>query len=96
MRFLSLEPSIRKGKKYVIKFTEPNKTIHFGSKNSSTYLDHHDKHIRNNYLLRHSISEDWENPLTAGALSMWILWGKTTDLYTNLMHFLNRFNISTT
>ena len=96
MRFLSLEPSIRKGKKYVIKFTEPKKTIHFGSKNSSTYLDHHDKHIRNNYLLRHSISEDWENPLTAGALSMWLLWGKTTDLYTNLMHFLKRFNISTT
>ena len=96
MRFLSLEPSIRKGKKYVIKFTEPKKTIHFGSKNSSTYLDHHDKHIRNNYLLRHYISEDWENPLTAGALSMWLLWGKTTDLYTNLMHFLNHFNISVT
>jgi hypothetical protein len=59
MRFLSLEPSIRKGKKYVIKFTEPKKTIHFGSKNSSTYLDHYDKHIRNNYLLRHYILEDW-------------------------------------
>jgi len=94
MRFLSLEPSIRKGKKYVIKFTEPKKTIHFGSKNSSTYLDHHDKHIRNNYLLRHSIMEDWTQ-VNPGSLSAFLLWGKTTDLHTNLMNFLKHFNIST-
>jgi hypothetical protein len=31
MRFVSLEPSRRPTKKYVIQFEEPKKTIHFGS-----------------------------------------------------------------
>ena len=92
MRFVSLELSERPNKKYVIKFNEPNKTIHFGSKNSSTYLDHHDKVKRQNYLLRHSVNEDWES-INAGSLSAIILWGKTTDLNKNLKYYLNKFNI---
>jgi hypothetical protein len=92
MRFVSLLPSTRPNKKYVIHFQEPNKTIHFGSKKSSTYLDHHDKLKRHNYLARHSVNEDWEN-VNAGSLSAIILWGKTTDLHANLKYFLDKFNI---
>ena len=92
MRFVSLELSERPNKKYVIKFKEPNKTVHFGSKNSSTYLDHHDKVKRQNYLLRHSVNEDWDS-INAGSLSAIILWGKTTDLNKNLKYYLNKFNI---
>ena len=94
MKFLSLEPSTRANKKFVIKFSEPTKTIHFGSKNSSTYLDHHDKHKRNNYLVRHFVNEDWTK-VNAGSLSSYLLWGRTIDLYKNLLHFLKHFNIST-
>ena len=94
MRFISLEKSNKPNKKLVIKFSEPNKTIHFGSKYSSTYLDHHDQHKRSNYLKRHMVNEDWENPTSRGALSMWLLWGQTTDLETNLINFLNHFEIN--
>jgi hypothetical protein len=94
MKFISLEKSNKPNKKLVIKFSEPNLTIHFGSKHSLTYLDHHDKHKRSNYLKRHIVNEDWENPISRGALSMWLLWGPTTDLKTNLMTYLDKFNIN--
>ena len=93
MRFVSLEPSTRPDKKYMIKFDEPKKVIHFGSKNSRTYLDHKDKKKRLNYLRRHSVNENWDNPLTAGALSAYLLWGFSTYLHKNLEYFLRYFNI---
>ena len=92
MRFISLEKSNKPDKKLVIKFSDPNLTIHFGSKNSSTYLDHHDKTKRSNYLKRHAVNEDWEH-VNAGSLSAYLLWGSTTDLNTNLTEYLNKFNI---
>ena len=93
MKFISLEKSSKPDKKLVIKFSDPNLTIHFGSKNSSTYLDHHDKHKRSNYLKRHMVNEDWDN-VNAGSLSAWLLWGSTTDLNTNLYNYLDQFNIA--
>ena len=93
MRFISLEKSNKSDKKLKIKFSDPNLTIHFGSKNSSTYLDHHDKHKRSNYLKRHMVNEDWGN-VNAGSLSAFLLWGPTTDLNTNLSRYLDKFNIS--
>ena len=94
MRFISLEKSNKPDKKLVIKFSEPNKTIHFGSKNSLTYLDHHDKHKRSNYLKRHIVNEDWDH-VNAGSLSAYLLWGPTTNLTSNLIEYLNKFNINT-
>jgi hypothetical protein len=76
----------------VIKFSEPDLTIHFGSKNSSTFLDHHDKVKRINYLKRHKVNEDW-NQVNAGSLSAYILWGDTSDLYKNLIKYLDKFKI---
>ena len=93
MRFISLEKSNKPNKKLVITFTEPNLTIHFGSKNSSTFLDHQDKVKRSNYLKRHMVNEDWGN-VNAGSLSAYILWGSTTDLQTNLFNYLDLFDIS--
>ena len=93
MRFISLEKSNKPDKKLVIKFSDPTLTIHFGSKNSSTYLDHHDKHKRSNYLKRHMVNENWDQ-VNAGSLSAYLLWGDSTDLNTNLMNYLNHFNIS--
>ena len=92
MKFISLEKSNKPNKKLVITFSDPKLTIHFGSKNSSTFLDHHDEVKRVNYLKRHIVNEDW-NQINAGSLSKWLLWGKTTDLERNLMQYLNHFNI---
>ena len=92
MRFISLEKSNKPNKKLVIKFSDPNLTIHFGSKNSSTFLDHQDKVKRSNYLKRHKVNEDW-NQINAGSLSAYILWGNSTDMYFNLINYLDKFNI---
>ena len=94
MIFKNLEPSNKKDKKYMISFESPDKIIHFGSKKSMTYLDHHDKIKRNNYIKRHKVNEDWNDPLSAGALSLYILWGASTNLNKNLHYYLNHFNIS--
>jgi hypothetical protein len=92
MKFVSLEKSNKPNKKLVIKFSEPDMTIHFGSKNSSTFLDHHDKTKRSNYLKRHKVNEDW-NQVNAGSLSAYILWGPSTDLNKNLINYLTKFDI---
>ena len=92
MKFISLEKSNKPNKKLVIKFSDPDLTIHFGSKYSSTYLDHHDKVKRSNYLKRHKVNENW-NQVNAGSLSKWLLWGPTTDLNINLITYLDHFNI---
>ena len=91
MIFVSLKKSDRKGKKYVIVFDNPKKTIHFGSKNSSTFLDHKDKTKRDNYIKRHRVRENW-NEVNAGSLSRFLLWN-STDLNNNLKDYLQRFNI---
>ena len=92
MKFISLKKSNKPYKKLVITFSEPNLTIHFGSKNSSTFLDHHDKVKRSNYLKRHKVNEDW-NQVNAGSLSAYILWGDSSDMYANLISYLDKFNI---
>ena len=92
MRFISLDKSNKPNKKLVITFSEPNLTIHFGSKNSSTFLDHYDKTKRSNYLKRHKVNENWDQ-VNAGSLSAYILWGSSTDMKTNLLNYLEKFNI---
>ena len=92
MKFISSEKSNKPNKKLVITFSEPNLTIHFGSKNSSTFLDHHDKVKRSNYLKRHKVNENW-NQVNAGSLSAYILWGDSSDMYSNLINYLDKFNI---
>jgi hypothetical protein len=74
-------------------FLKLKKTIHFGAKNGSTYIDHHDKIKRENYLKRHIVNEDW-NSINAGSLSAILLWGKSTNLNDNLNEYLKKFKIS--
>ena len=93
MKFISLNESNKPNKKLAITFSEPDLTIHFGSKNSSTFLDHYDKVKRSNYLKRHKVNEDW-NQVNAGSLSRYLLWGDSSDLYKNLYNYLDLFDIS--
>jgi hypothetical protein len=92
MRFVSLKKSNKPNKKLAITFSEPDLTIHFGSKNSSTFLDHYDKVKRSNYLKRHKVNEDW-NQENAGSLSRYLFWGDSSDLYKILINYLDKFKI---
>lgn len=72
---LDVVNSWRKDKRYAAIF-DNNPTIHFGSKNGSTYIDHKNDDKKNNYISRHKGlgSEDWTNPYKPGTLSRYILW----------------------
>jgi hypothetical protein len=93
---LKIKPSEKKTKKYDAIFTKDNniKIVSFGAKNMSDYTIHKDKQRRTNYLARHKANENWNNPITAGSLSRFILWGPSTDLETNIKLFKKKFNLS--
>jgi hypothetical protein len=87
---MKLEESTKKDKRLMATFSN-GRIIHFGLKGGSTYIDHKDKTKRENYIARHKVREDFNNPQTAGALSRWILWGDYTDLEKNRKEFVKRF-----
>ena len=92
MRFVKLVISARKGKRFVATFEDPKRTTHFGSEKGSTYIDHHDKIKRENYLKRHEVNENW-NKVNAGSLSAFLLWGKSTNLESNLIMYVKQFDL---
>ena len=93
---IRIDESTNPEKKMMAVFTKPNgrtKTIHFGARGMSDYTQHKDKSRRKNYLARHGgMGEDWNDPMTAGALSRWILWGKPS-LRESFNDFKKRFNM---
>lgn len=93
MRLVSITPSHRKDKKMVAKFTEPTKTVHFGMKGSTTYIDDKDPARRKAYLDRHRENETWNNPTSPGSLARYILWGESTSMKKNISDFKKRFNL---
>ena len=73
---VQFHPSTRTSKKFMAVFTLDNdhkRTVHFGSAGASDYTQHRDPVRKRQYLARHAPREHWENPMTAGALSRWIL-----------------------
>ena len=68
------------------------KTTHFGARGMSDYTKHKDKERMGRYHDRHKSNENWRDPLSAGALSKWILWNKP-DLKTSFNNYKKRFNL---
>ena len=80
-------------KKYKAVFTKPDgktKTIHFGGSGYDDYTTHHDKDRRTLYRKRHE--KDLKgDPMKAGYLSYYILWGDSINIKTNISSFKNKF-----
>ena len=68
------------------------KTVRFGLQGYSDYTKHKDNNRKLRYLARHKSRENWNNPMTAGALSRWILWNKPT-IAASIRDFKRRFNL---
>ena len=87
---MELYESKRKDKRFmaIIK----GKKYHFGLKNGSTYIDHHDKTKRENYIKRHIVRENWDE-VNAGSLSRYLLWGNSTSLEKNIKDYMKKFNL---
>jgi len=56
----------------------PDRTVHFGSKDGSTYIDHYDDEIRDAWIARHSARGDFTNYESPAALARWLLWEEHT------------------
>jgi hypothetical protein len=82
MTKVEINKSNRNDKRFVAVFRSDDgkkiKTTHFGLKNpkKGTFIDHQDNKLKENYLKRHKENENWKDPMSAGALSRWILWNK--------------------
>jgi len=95
MKLLYVRRSDRKQKKLVAKFAlegGSERTIHFGAKNSTTFAEGASETKKKAYLARHKVREDWNNPLTAGALSKWILWTEPS-IKKGIAAFKKRFKV---
>ena len=55
-----------------------NKTVHFGAKGGSTFVDHKDPKTKANWEARHKVRENWKDYDSAGALSKHVLWNRPT------------------
>ncbi len=97
MKSVEIKPSTAKNKRLKAIFYDSDgkkiKTTNFGQKGGKTYLEHEDKDIRSKWLARHRVREDWTSPMTAGALSRWILWGDSSSLNTNINKYIKMFKL---
>lgn len=91
---MKIEKSNRKDKRFVATFKDGTKT-HFGSLGASTYIDgKRTVEERNNYIKRHAVRENFNEPKSAGSLSRWLLWGNSKSLEKNHNDFMKKYNIS--
>ena len=90
-----IKKSNKEGKKLMAVFTMPNgrtRTTHFGASGMDDYTKTRDKAQKQRYLKRHRRNENWNNPVSAGALSRWILWNKETR-GASIADYKRRFNL---
>ena len=90
-----IKKSTKPEKKLMAVFSLDNgrtRTTHFGSAGMDDYTKTKDKAQRQRYLARHRRNENWNAPMTAGALSRWILWSEVTRREA-LSKYKKRFNL---
>ena len=76
MTTVLVRTSSRADKRLMAEF--PGRTVHFGSKSGSTYIDHGDDDVRAAWMARHETRENWKDYDSAGALARWLLWERPT------------------
>lgn len=90
-------------KRYMAVFYDKNrkvKTTHFGyaitdkgiKKYGSTYIDHKNDDLKEAYIARHKVNEDFNDYMSAGSLSRYILWEKKS-LRDAINNYKRRFRL---
>ena len=94
--YVNITKSTRQGKKMVAIFYDEAKkkvkTTHFGASAYEDYTTHQDLVRKQNYLARHDKTERWNDYMTAGSLSRWILWNRPT-LTASIEDYMHRFKL---
>lgn len=93
MRLVEFRKSGRPDKRFVAVFEEPERIIHFGTPRQKTYVDHGNKGIRDNHLLRRNSFEDDYLRIDETTLTTGVLWGPHYSIEANLAHVLQCFNV---
>jgi hypothetical protein len=88
---MEIVESDRKGKRFKAIFKN-GKNLYFGSATGKTFIDHGDELKKKNYIKRHQVNEDWFK-INPGSLSLYVLWGDSKDIKTNIKTFIKKFNI---
>jgi len=94
MKLISIKTS-QKPEKKLVAIIEKNgrqKKINFGSKGSKTYISGASIKVKDAYIKRHEVRENWNN-INPGSLSRYILWGKSKDINKNIKFYKNKFNL---
>jgi len=91
-----ISPSKIKNKKLTAVFYDKDnkkiKTVHFGGAGMSDFTIHKDEDRKKRYLDRHKARENWNDPMSAGALARFVLWNKTTRK-ASIADYKRRFNL---
>jgi len=90
-----IKKSANQKKKNMAIFTQKGKkikTTHFGAAGMSDYTKHKDKKRKQRYLTRHKKRENWNNYMSAGSLSRYILWGEP-GLRNSIRKYKQRFHL---
>lgn len=107
IKLLRIEPSSKKEKKYdaIFMVDDKEKKVSFGASGYRDYTLINDKNskfylpkildrnvVKASYIRRHREKENWNNPLSAGALSRYILWNKKT-LASSIKDYKKKFKL---
>lgn len=95
MKLKSLTPARDNIHKYVavIELDDGRtRTVRFGAAGMSDFTKHKDEARKERYLDRHRAREDWNDPLTTGFWSRWLLWNKPT-IAASLQDLKQRFGL---
>lgn len=87
---LTLLKSDKPDKRLMVKIGD--KTVHFGDKYGSTYIDHKNDELQKAYIARHKVNENWNDINSAGFWSRWLLWNMKT-LDESIKDIEKRFNV---
>lgn len=93
---LTITRTPNKPKAFKAVFTDDKnktKTIRFGTESNYVLNKSKTKRDRENYIKRHAVRENFNNPMTAGSLSRYILWGESRSLNKNISAFKKKFNL---
>ncbi len=96
---VEISKSDNKEKRYKAIFYDNDdkiKTTHFGQKNPTgkgAFPDHKDPEVKKNWIKRHEVRGNFEDPTTASALSRWILWNKPS-VRESISNYKHKFNLA--
>ena len=76
MTVVYIRPSTRATQRLMAEF--PNRVVHFGSHDGSTFIAHGDPEVRDAWIAGHVVKGDFKNYESPAALARWLLWEETS------------------